>query len=236
MVERNGPRHGEGELHVPQPRGRRLDALGRCWGTGGEQTPPDGLLGGGTLRGRCLAVRWGSGLRGGGRSLLVFAGLSSSEVFGVPNAFTRDDGRPWASAPRRLVVDTHTKLFPAGAVVNRIDSFGSCGVRLGPPVLTCIGPARPSPSSPFIGFFVGPEVHNNTTRRVKRGAQAAGGRSVRGQQLLSVRGVQNSGGGAACIVKTRCLAGPPRECDSLSGWRDERRFSLLRLFGVEEIF
>ena len=148
------------------------------------------------------------------------AGLSSSEVFGVPNAFTRDDGRPWASAPRRLVVYTHTKLFPAGAVVNRIDSFGSCGVRLGPPVLTCIGPARPSPSSPFIGFFVGPEVHNNTTGRVKRGSQAAGGRSVRGQQLLSVRGVQNSGGGAACIVKTRCLAGPPRECDSLSGWRD----------------
>ncbi len=59
------------------------------------------------------------------------AGLSSSEVFGVPNAFTRDDGRPWASAPRRLVVHTHTKLFPAGAVVNRIDSFGSGGVAFG---------------------------------------------------------------------------------------------------------
>ena len=68
------------------------------------------------------------------------------------------------------------------------------------------------------------------------GSQAAGGRSVRGQQLLPVREVQNSGEEAACIVKTRCLAGPPRECDSLSGWRDERRFSLLRLFGVEEIF
>ena len=52
------------------------------------------------------------------------------------------------------------------------------------------------------------------------GSQAAGGRSVRGQQLLPVREVQNSGEEAACIVKTRCLAGPPRECDSLSGWRD----------------
>ena len=75
------------------------------------------------------------------------AGLSSSEVFGVPNAFTRDDGRPWVSAPRRLAVHTHTKLFPAGAVVNRIDSFGSGGVRLGLPVLTCTGSARPSLSS-----------------------------------------------------------------------------------------
>ena len=63
----------------------------------------------------------------------------------------------------------------------------------------------------------GLQQHN---KRVKMGSQAAGGRSVRGQQLLPVREVQNSGEEAACIVKTRCLAGPPRECDSLSGWRD----------------
>ena len=88
-------------------------------------------MGGGALRGRRLAVRWGLGLRGGGRSLLVFAGLSSSEVFGVPNAFTRDGGRPWTSAPRRLVVYTHTKILPAGAVANRIDSFGSRGGAFG---------------------------------------------------------------------------------------------------------
>ena len=130
------------------------------------------------------------------------AGLSSSEVFGVPNAFTRDDGRPWASAPRRLVVDTHTKLFPAGAVVNRIDSFGSCGVRLGLPVLTCTGPARPSLSSPSTGFSLarGLQQHN---KRVKMGSQAAGGRSVKGQQLLPVWGGQSRGEEAACIVKTR---------------------------------
>ena len=98
---------------------------------------------------------------------------------------------------------------------------------------------RTGPTVSFVPVhwvFFGPKAYNNTTRGVKRGSQAAGGRSVRGQQLLSVRGVQNSGGGAACIVKTRCLAGPPRECDSLSGWRDKRRFSLLRLFSVEEIF
>ena len=47
------------------------------------------------------------------------------------------------------------------------------------------------------------------------GSQAAGGRSVRGQQLLPVREVQNSGEEAAYIVKTRCRAGPPRECDYL---------------------
>ena len=131
MVARDRPRHGACDLHVPQSRGCRLDALGRCWGQGGEQTPPDGRLGGGALRGRRLAVRWGLGLRGRGRSLLVFTGLSSSEVFGVPNAFTRDGGRPWTSAPRRLVVYTHTKILPAGAVVNRIDSFGSRGVAFG---------------------------------------------------------------------------------------------------------
>ena len=68
------------------------------------------------------------------------------------------------------------------------------------------------------------------------GSQAAGGRSVRGQQLLPVREVQNSGEEAACIVKTRCRAGPPRECDSLSGWRDLAQFSLRRLSSVEKIY
>ena len=165
-------------------------------------------------------MRWGLGLRGRGRPLLVFTGLSSSEVFGVPNAFTRDGGRPWTSAPRRLVVYTHTKILPAGAVVNRIDSFGSRGVAFGAAGSDL---HRTGPTVSFVPVhwvFVGPEAYNNTTRGVKRGSQAAGGRSVRGQQLLPVREEQNRGEEAACIVKTRCLAGPPRECDSLSGWRD----------------
>ena len=147
MVDRCGPRHREDTLYVPQPRRCRLDTLGGCGGPGGEATSP---LEPRTWRGRCLAVSRGLGLRGRGRSLLVFAGLSSSEVFGVPNAFTRDDGRPWASAPRRLVVQTHIQSSPAGAVVDRIDPFGSCGARWGLPVLTCTGSARPSFVSPSI--------------------------------------------------------------------------------------
>ena len=158
MVARDRPRHGACDLHVPQSRGCRLDALGRCWGTDGEQTPADGRFGGGALRGRRLAVRWGLGLRGRGRPLLVFTGLSSSEVFGVPNAFTRDGGRPWTSAPRRLVVYTHTKILPAGAVANRIDSFGSRGGAFGAAGSDLHRTGSTVSFVPVHGVFVGPRL------------------------------------------------------------------------------
>ena len=104
--------------------------------------------------------------------------------------------------------------------MNRIDSFGSGGVAFGAAGSDLYRTGPTVSFVPVYRVFVGPKAYNNTTRGVKRGSQAAGGRSVRGQQLLPVREVQNSGEEAACIVKTRCLAGPPRECDSLSGWRD----------------
>ena len=121
--------------------------------------------------------------------------------------------------------------------MNRIDSLGLGGVAFG---AAGSDPYRTGPTvllRPRLLKFRWPQGFQQLQQEgVKRGSQAAGGRSVRGQQLLPVREEQNRGEEAACIVKTRCLAGPPRECDSLSGWRELAQFLSLRLSSVEEIF
>ena len=137
------------------------------------------------------------------------AGLSSSEVFGVPNAFTRDDGRPWASAPRRLVVYTHTKILPAGAVVNRIDSFGSRGGAFGAAGSDLHRTGSTVSFVPVHGVFVGPRL--TTTLQVGQDGVAGGWRSV-GQRATVATGA----GGAEQRRRSRMYSEDSVPCGATS--------------------